>query len=71
MKTMNKKQVGGERVYLAYFSFYCCSSLPGWVSIYGQELKECKNLEAESDAEVTERCYFLAFSSWLGYPVFL
>jgi hypothetical protein len=29
MKTMNKKQVGGERVYLAYFSFYCCSSLPG------------------------------------------
>jgi hypothetical protein len=31
----------------------------------GQELKQCRNLEASADAEAMEGCFLLTCSSWL------
>ena len=58
MKHYDQKQVGEERVLLAYTSMLL-------------ELKQDNNLEAGADAEVMEGCCLLACSSWLTQPAFL
>lgn len=63
-KTPRLKQVGEERVYLAY-------SPASLFIIKGQELTQSKkNLEAGTDAEASEGCCLLGCSSRLAQPAF-
>lgn len=53
--------------------FFCLHSQ---VTVYhgrkpGQDLKQCRNLEAEAVAETIEGCYKLACLSWLAQLAFL
>jgi hypothetical protein len=55
MKHQGQKQVGEEKVYLAY----TCTLQP-IIEGTGQELKQSRNLEAGVDAEAMEGCCLLA-----------
>jgi hypothetical protein len=61
---MTKKQVGEERVYLAYTSI-CCSS-PKEVRTGTQA-----GQKAEADAEAMEGCSLLPCFSWFAQPALL
>jgi hypothetical protein len=58
---MTEKQVGKERVYLAYSS---CQS-PS-LKKSGQELKQGRNLEAEADAEAMEGAAYWFAPGWFS-----
>lgn len=63
--TRTQKQVGQERVYLAYTS----------ISMYitkgsrDPELKHIRNLEARADAQAMEECCLLTCVPWLVQPL--
>jgi hypothetical protein len=54
---------------IIYFSFYFHILIHHWKKS-GQELKQDRNLEAGTYAEVMEGFCLLAYSTWLSHPVF-